>query len=618
MPQAVADVTRTRGAWAPRAACERQKLRFRVQTRPLYYAPRPLHMNDTAPRPTLRDALWPAWRAAWVLYEDADLVVVDKPHGAPTHAPDTGRVDDAVCRLKAFLAERGESDLYLGIHQRLDRDTSGVLLFTRRREANPAVAREFEGRLVRKTYVACAAKAPGRGKEGVLEHRLVPGEDGAMRALPKGASRGQPAVTRWRVLQAGPRGERVLLELTPETGRTHQIRAQLAAVGAPIAGDPIYGGPPARRLLLHATALSLKHPATGKPVTFRAPVPAAFEEWIRGVDPATTLGDCDHVEALLREAADLRYGVACLAETTCFRLANGGGDGLPGVAVDRYGEHFVVSLSSPEAETAREAILDAAERLGPAGIYLKVRPKDSSRLVDTRREALAPHEPVRGGAAPEAFVVHELGLPFEVRLGDGLSTGVFLDQRENRRRVRELAGGLRVLNLFAYTGPFTVAAVVGGARSSTTVDVSRAALAWARRNLDAVGASPTAHELVEADALGWLDAAAKREERFDLALLDPPSFATTKRSRFSAESDYRPLAARVFRLLAPGGRLLACTNHRGVARLKLRRLLHEAARDAGCVVAQMKDLPEPVDFPAEPGGECHLKSVLVVLQPGVK
>jgi 23S rRNA (cytosine1962-C5)-methyltransferase len=543
-------------------------------------------------------------------------VVVDKPRGAPTHAPDAGRVDDAVTRLRAWLEARGEPGAYLGIHQRLDRDTSGVLLFTRRREANPAVAKAFEGRSVRKTYVACADKAPGRGREGVLEHVLVPGEDGAMRALPKGARRGQVAITRWRVLRAGPRGERVLLELSPETGRTHQIRAQLAAVGAPIAGDGMYGGPPARRLLLHAAALALAHPASGRPTTFRAPVPAAFEDWVRGVDPAAALGDAGRVEALLREAADQRYGVARLPDTDGLRLANGGADGLPGVAVDLYGEHLVVSLSSPEAEAAREAILDAAMRLEPKGVYLKVRPKDSSRVVDTRREELAPREPVRGEAAPEAFTVHELGLPFEVRLGDGLSTGVFLDQRENRRRVREMARGLRVLNLFAYTAPFTVAAVAGGARASTTVDVSRGALAWARRNLDAASADPAAHEIVEADAIPWLEAAAKNGARFDLAILDPPSFATTKQSRFSAESDYRPLAARVFAVLAPGGRLVACTNHRGIPRLKLRRLLHEAARDAGRDVVQMKDLPEPADFPPEPGRECHLKSVLVVLGGG--
>src|SRR6185437_14847274 len=169
-------------------------------------------------------------------------------------------------------------------------------------------------------------------------------------------------------------------------------------------------------------------------------------------------------------------------------------------------------------------------------------------------------------------------------------------------------------NLFAYTGAFTVAAVAGGARSSVTVDVSSGALAWARRNLEAAGADLARHELVEADALRWLERVAPGIPPFDLILLDPPSFATTKQTRFSAAGDYEALAALALRALAPGGRLLACTNHRGIARRKFRRFLREAARDSARDVVQMKDLPDPEDFPPEPGAESHLKSVLSTLQ----
>lgn len=550
--------------------------------------------------------LFPPFRAAWILHEDEDVVVVDKPAGMPTHAPEPDRVDDAHTRLGAFLRARG-ADPYLGIHQRLDRETSGVLLFTRRREANRAIAEQFESRRVKKVYVAAVeGRVPERGE---LRHKLVPGEGGSMKALPKTARAGQEAVTRFRVLER--RGARALLEVEPETGRTHQIRVQLAAAGHPIAGDARYGGPAAPRLFLHATSLGFRHPQGGRVQTVRAPVPPAFEAWLRGerVDP---LASIDAIERALRDAAEQRYGLGHDESTDAFRLANDAGDGLPGVTVDVYGEHLVVALLGDEAVTARERVLDAAARLGAAGVYVKVRPKHASVVVDTRRDELAPREAVRGASAPEAFAIHELGLPYEVRLGDGLSTGIFLDQRENRRRVRAMASGLRVLNLFAYTGAFTVAAVAGGARASVTVDVSRNVLAWARRNLDAVGADPAKHELVEADVLGWL-AARPASDRYDLILLDPPSFSTTKRSRWSAESDYRDVAARCYALLAKGGRLLACTNHRGIARVKLRRYLHEAARAAHREVVQMKDLPDPVDFPPPPGQEPHLKSVLVTV-----
>ncbi|WP_437645175.1 class I SAM-dependent methyltransferase [Sorangium sp. So ce362] len=577
--------------------------------------------------------LFPDFHPEWILAEDADLIVVDKPAGLSTHAPEADRIDDVVTRLRAFLRGRGDAEAYLGIHQRLDRDTSGVLLFTRRREANAAVARQFEGRTVQKTYVAAVSGFGDRAPRGTLRHRLVPAPGGAMRAIAEaGAGRedrgaggrrkgaggqekaagGVLAITRYRLLER--RGDRALLELRPETGRTHQLRVQLAAIGLPITGDPLYGGAEASRLLLHAAELRLEHPATGAAATFRSELPAAFEAWLAAsaVDPYA--GGVAAVERAMREAAERRYGVARAGDTTAFRLVHGAGDGLPFVSVDLYGEHLVVSLfGAGEGEPGappRDVVLDAAHRLGARGVYLKVRPKHASVIVDARREEFAPRHAVRGESAPEELTVLEHGLPFKVRLGDGLSTGIFLDQRENRRRVRELARGARVLNLFAYTGAFTVAAVAGGARESVTVDVSRGAVAWARENLDAIGADAAAHVVVEADVFPWLKTAAQAGQRFDLIVIDPPSFATTKKSRFSAASDFGALAALAFRLLAPGGRLLACTNHRGIVRAKFRRHLHEAAREAGCDVVQMKDLPDPVDFPGEPGMEPHLKSVL--------
>jgi 23S rRNA (cytosine1962-C5)-methyltransferase len=550
--------------------------------------------------------LFTPFRASWIVHEDADVIVVDKPPGIPTHPPEPERIDDAHTRLGVFLRARG-ADPYLGIHQRLDRETSGVLLFTRRREANRAIAEQFESRRVKKVYVAAVE---GRVRDrGELHHKLVPGEGGSMKALPPSARAGQEAVTRYRVLSR--HGGRALLELEPVTGRTHQIRVQLAAAGHPIAGDARYGGPPAPRLLLHAAALTLKHPGSGRESTYRAPVPRAFEAWVRGEADAP-LASVDSIERALRRAAEQRYALAHDPTTDAYRIVNDAGDGLPGVTVDVYGEHLVVALLGDDAVAAREIVLDAAERLGPKGVYVKIRPKHASRIVDARREDFAPRAAVRGESAPEAFTIRELDLPFEVHLGDGLSTGIFLDQRENRRRVRAMAEGLRVLNLFSYTGAFTVAAAAGGARASVTVDVSRSVLAWAQRNLDAVGADPARHELVEADVLGWL-AARPDSDRYDLILLDPPSFSTTKRSRWSAESDYRDVAARCIAQLSSGGRLLACTNHRGIPRIKLRRYLHEAARAARREVTQMKDLPDPVDFPPPPGQESHLKSVLVTV-----
>ncbi|HEX5098742.1 MAG TPA: class I SAM-dependent methyltransferase, partial [Polyangiaceae bacterium] len=191
----------------------------------------------------------------------------------------------------------------------------------------------------------------------------------------------------------------------------------------------------------------------------------------------------------------------------------------------------------------------------------------------------------------------------------------FVDQRDNRKRVRELVRGLRVLNLFSYTSSFGVAAALGGASRVVSVDVSRRALDVARENFRANGLDPTKHGFEQSDALEWLVRAAKRNERFDLVVLDPPSFASDAGgTAFNVREHYGLAAERALRVLAPGGRLLAVTNHRKTSVGRLRRTLREAAERARVRVKQLKDLPSGLDCPSGPDGPSPSKSVLVTLE----
>lgn len=556
-------------------------------------------------------SLFPTFPAERILYEDGDLIAIDKPAGISTHAADPERRDDAVSRLAKFLAERDraeEGSVYLGIHQRLDRDTSGVLVFTKQHRANPSLAAQFEGRKVKKRYVAAVERWPARAQDGVMRHVLVREAADRMRIARSPRETGVQAITQFRLIERV--GERALLELRPETGRTHQLRVQIAAMGGAIAGDRTYGKAAAERLMLHAASLRLEHPITRRKLTIEAPIPDVIPAWVRG-ERRPPFASKTAIENAMREAAGRRYWLGRSEETTAFRLVHEEADGLPGVALDLYGEYLLLHLSSPEAEEARELLLDAAWALGPRGVYVVTRPKHASVIIDPRHESFAPAHAQRGEDAPNPHSITESGLTYRISLGDGLKTGLFLDQRENRRRFRELAGGKRVLNLFAYTCAFTVAAAAGGASRTVSVDASVGPLEEGRLNLEANGLFGTHHEMVAADALVWMQRAQKRGERFDLIALDPPSFATTRSSRFSAASDYSKVAALALGLLAPGGRLLACTNSRKIPRSKFRRQLHEALRAAGHTAVQMKDLPDPSDFPAPFGVESHLKSVLV-------
>ncbi len=316
------------------------------------------------------------------------------------------------------------------------------------------------------------------------------------------------------------------------------------------------------------------------------------------------------LRSLLGEALSRRRAIA--AHSDAYRWVNGAGDGLPGVDVDRYADFAVVAIRDEHMDSAAiDGVLDAVAAFDLRGVYLKLRPKHASVLVDTRRDDVAPARAVRGSDAPAPLRIHEHGVGYWVRLGDGLSTGIFLDQRRGRQLVRAHARDKRVLNLFAYHAAFTVAAIAGGARASTSVDASARALERARENL--AGADAEVHRLVRADARRFLERAVRQQERYDIIVVDPPSYATTKlggkSKTFRVARDLRPLASLALRCLSDGGCLLASTNHRGIVRAKLRRDLMDAAADAGVELGKLAFVPDPEDYPPAPGQPCHLKSL---------
>lgn len=210
-----------------------------------------------------------AFTAARFLYRDASLLVVDKPAGLPMHATADSSRPNLYDLVRGVLRAETGGEPYLGLHQRLDRETSGAVLFTLDRAANPGVASALaSGEGIAKTYHALCGRPRVRlprtwRDEGPLE--------------PDGPA----ARTSFRVLRSWP--GRLLVEARPETGRKHQIRIQLAARGAPILGDARYGGDTraARRVMLHAHRLAFRHPATGTTVTVVSPYPPDFAALLR-------------------------------------------------------------------------------------------------------------------------------------------------------------------------------------------------------------------------------------------------------------------------------------------------------------------------------------------------
>ena len=595
-----------------------------------------------------------------ILYQDPDLVVVDKPTGIPTHAPDPGDPypGDA---LRIVQAQTGLS--YLGMHQRLDADTSGVLLFAARREANKALAAAFEGRSVHKVYLALVHGAPPRA-EGVIDAPITREHGERYRVTVPSDPRGLVARTRFEVLssnamelsqgQIAHHASRItyhagrstqhderfstysILELIPETGRPHQIRVHLAHIGCPVVGDPLYGPAdrPAPRLYLHAYQLTLPHPATGVRITFTAGeniiaeyakcaeviISSAPSAVILSTGHAAHIRDMIHtpdtLRTLLRLAVERRAPLAADPQSEIYRLINGAADGLPGLTVDRYGGALVASIydddgGMPPRPMPSELAEMLAETTGAAAIYVKYRPREAGRIPDEQLRTLAPPEPVFGSETRE-FVAHEEGLTYVIRPGEGLSTGIFPDMREGRARVRAWAAGRRVLNTFAYTCGFGVAAAAGGAQRVLNLDLSKSVLEWGQANYRANGFEPDPHDFVFGDVFDWLARLAKRGDRFDLVILDPPGFSRTKSRAFSAARDYGELAGLAARVTATDGLLLACCNVAELPWKSFRERVLAGCAAAGRTAQVAGVYHEPaLDFPTPRGQEPYLKMLLL-------
>jgi 23S rRNA (cytosine1962-C5)-methyltransferase len=281
--------------------------------------------------------------------------------------------------------------------------------------------------------------------------------------------------------------------------------------------------------------------------------PIAVRVWTRGRAPL----DDALWKARIEHACDVRRRLFAGAATDAYRVVHGEGDRMPGFVVDRYGSVAVVRT---DGDAAAARIGDFARAFGTAVEALGVR----TLVRRTGAKGEAPRlEGLRGPPPPDTIVVRELGVPFVVDLARGQKTGAFLDQRDNRGRVGELARGRRVLNLFSYAGGFSVHAARGGATHVTSVDVAAAAHATAQATFRAAGVDPSRHAFATADVRAFLDAAAGRGERWDLVISDPPSYAPSEKARPRALAAYRALHAACAKVLAPGGILCAasCSSH---------------------------------------------------------
>ena len=266
-------------------------------------------------------------------------------------------------------------------------------------------------------------------------------------------------------------------------------------------------------------------------------------------------------EALFRQAKEKRSAYYQDDLTTAFRLFNQEGDGFGGLTVDLYGDYAVFSWYNSYVYQIRKVISEAFRQVFPEvlGAYEKIRFKG----LDYE----SAH--VYGQEAPEFFTVLENGVLYQVFMNDGLMTGIFLDQHEVRGSLVDgLAMGKSLLNMFSYTAAFSVAAAMGGASQTTSVDLAKRSRELSQAHFQANGISTDDHRFVVMDVFEYFKYAKRKGLTYDVIVLDPPSFARNKKQTFSVAKDYHKLISQSLEILNPGGIIIASTNAANVSRQK--------------------------------------------------
>ena len=325
-------------------------------------------------------------------------------------------------------------------------------------------------------------------------------------------------------------------------------------------------------------------------------------------------------ESTIRKAVQLREALPAFRHSNALRLVHGESDGLPGLVVDRYADVLVAQFLAAGAEYWREAILDAlAGATGCEAIYersdAEVRTLEGLQpRAGWARTAGAEPPAERGNRGAGRCPIVENGLNFRVDVEAGQKTGFFLDQRENRQRVRALAEGREVLDAFCYTGGFSLAALAGGAKHVTAVESSAEALEVARENLAAnpLDASRIAFE--KADVFSYQRLLRDRGRSFGLVVLDPPKFAPTAAQAKNAARAYKDINLMALKLLAPGGLLATFSCSGGVSAELFQSIVAGAAVDAGVDARIVERFGAAADHPVAlsfPEGD-YLKGLLIL------
>lgn len=293
----------------------------------------------------------------------------------------------------------------------------------------------------------------------------------------------------------------------------------------------------------------------------------------------------------IQQAISSRHDFYASEDTTAFRIFNSEGDGIGGLIIDYYDGYYVMSWYSEGIYQFKEYVIEALKSAPNfKGLYQKKR-------FNVKGQYIEEDDFVAGDKGEFPLIVKENGIRFAVYLNDGAMVGVFLDQRDVRKTIRDkYAKGKTVLNMFSYTGAFSVAAALGGAAKTTSVDLANRSLAKTIEQFSVNGIDHEAQDIIVEDVFKYFKYAVKKNMTFDLVVLDPPSFAKSKKHTFSAAKDYKDLLKKAIALTKPNGVIVASTNASNFDMKKFHSFIEKAFNEKGERYKMMEQFALPSDF----------------------
>ncbi|MEE6452340.1 class I SAM-dependent rRNA methyltransferase [Gottfriedia acidiceleris] len=296
-------------------------------------------------------------------------------------------------------------------------------------------------------------------------------------------------------------------------------------------------------------------------------------------------------EDKIKQAIEDRQQFYNSSDTTAFRVFNGEGDGIGGLTIDYFDGFYLISWYSEGIYQFKDWVIQALENLVEfKGIYQKKR-------FDTKGQYIEEDDFVMGDRGQFPIIVKENGVNFAIYLNDGAMVGVFLDQREVRKLIRDkYAYGKTVLNTFSYTGAFSVFAAVGGASKTTSVDLANRSLEKTKEQFKINGIDPATENIVVEDVFHYFKYAVKKNLTFEMVILDPPSFARSKKHTFSAEKDYKNLLKEAITITKNDGVIVASTNCSTFGMNKFKGFIDTAFKELGGQYKLMEEFSLPNDF----------------------